>query len=46
MDNTSDSSKICNFNINECKERIRLVTDNIEIPKSNEFIVSVGMYLC
>ena len=46
MDNISNSSKICNFNTSECKGRMRLVTNNIEIPKSNESIVSAGMYLC
>jgi hypothetical protein len=45
MDNISNSSRICNFNTNECKRKIKLVTDNIEIPKSNESIISVGMYL-
>ena len=38
MDNISNSSKICNFNTSECKGRMRLVTNNIEIPKSNESI--------
>jgi len=46
MDNTSNSSNICNFNSNECKGRIKLITDNIKIPKSTESIVLVGMYLC
>ena len=46
MNNTSNSSNICNFNSNECKGRIKLITDNIKIPKSTESIVLVGMYLC
>jgi hypothetical protein len=46
MDNISNSSKICNFNTSECKGRMRLVTNNIEIPKSNESIVLARMYLC
>ena len=46
MNNPSNTSNICNFNSNECNGRIKLITDNIEIPKSTESIVLVGMYLC
>src|SRR3954453_13400279 len=46
MNNPSNTSNICNFNSNECKGRIKLITDNIEIPKSTESIVLKGMHLC
>ena len=46
METTSTPSNICNFNSIECNERLKLITHNIEIPKSTESIISVGMYLC
>ena len=46
MNNPSNTSNICNFNSNECKGRIKLITDNIKIPKSTESIVLKGMHLC
>src|ERR1044071_1312238 len=46
METTSTPSNICNFNSIECNGRLKLITHNIEIPKSTESIISVGMYLC
>jgi len=46
MDNSSNIANICNFNSSECRGRIKLITNNIEIPKSNESIVLIGMHLC
>src|ERR1044072_7841176 len=45
METTSTPSNICNFNSIECNGRLKLITHNIEIPKSTESIISVGMYL-
>src|ERR1043165_459730 len=46
METTSTPSNICNFNSIECNGRLKLITHNIEIPKSTESIISVGIYLC